>query len=89
VRPEKVRLQPATGEPDGDVNAIRGTVIVSAFLGVSIQYVIQAAGGEELTVIAQNVDSGARDSLGAGQDVQLAWDPDHTFVVAKEDNDGT
>ena len=37
-------------------NALRGTVVVAAFLGTSIQYVIKAPGGEELTVFAQNLD---------------------------------
>ena len=32
----------------------KGTIVVAAFLGVSIQYVIKAAGGEELNVFAQN-----------------------------------
>ena len=65
-------------------NVLRGTVVVAAFLGVSIQYVIKAAGGEELTVFAQNTDGSEPESLGAGREVQLAWDPQHTFVVAKE-----
>jgi len=84
VRPEKISLVPAGQEcPDG-ANVLRGTVVVAAFLGVSIQYVIRAAGGEELTVIAQNADGSEPDSLGAGREVQLAWMPQHTFVVAKE-----
>jgi spermidine/putrescine transport system ATP-binding protein len=84
VRPEKVRLFPA-GTPTGDgANVLRGTVVVASFLGVSIQYIVRAAGGEELTVFAQNLDGAQPESLGAGREVQLAWDPQHTFVVAKE-----
>jgi spermidine/putrescine transport system ATP-binding protein len=84
VRPEKVTLRPA-GEtlPEG-VNVLRGTVVVAAFLGVSIQYVIRAAGGEELTVFAQNTDGSEPESFAVGREVQLVWDPHHTFVVAKE-----
>ena len=83
VRPEKIRLLPADGEvPDGS-NILRGKVIVAAFLGVSIQYVIRAAGGEELNVFAQNIDGAEPDSLGVGREVQLAWAPEHTFVVAR------
>ena len=59
-------------------------MVVAAFLGVSIQYLVRAAGGEELTVIAQNADGAEPDALGPGREVQLAWNPDHTFVVAKE-----
>jgi spermidine/putrescine transport system ATP-binding protein len=84
VRPEKVTLSPA-GQPVGDGhNVLRGTVVVASFLGVSIQYVIKAAGGEELHVFAQNLDGAEPESLGPGREVQLAWDPQHTFVVAKE-----
>jgi spermidine/putrescine transport system ATP-binding protein len=84
VRPEKVTLSPVGSEVAGGMNVLRGTVMVASFLGVSIQYVIRAAGGEELTVVAQNLDGAEPESLGAGREVQLTWDPQHTFVVAKE-----
>jgi spermidine/putrescine transport system ATP-binding protein len=83
VRPEKITLIPAgTPAPDG-TNVLRGTVVVASFLGVSIQYLIRAAGGEELTVIAQNTDGSEPDAFAVGREVQLAWDPRHTFVVAR------
>jgi spermidine/putrescine transport system ATP-binding protein len=84
VRPEKVTLVPAGQTAPAGANVLRGKVIVAAFLGVSIQYVIRAAGGEELTVIQQNAEGAEPESFAAGRDVQLAWDPQHTFVVAKE-----
>jgi spermidine/putrescine transport system ATP-binding protein len=84
VRPEKVTLSPAGATVAEGSNVLRGTVVVASFLGVSIQYVIRAAGGEELTVFAQNLDGAEPKSLGPGREVQLAWDPQHTFVVAKE-----
>jgi spermidine/putrescine transport system ATP-binding protein len=84
VRPEKITLKPANGATHGDLNALRGTVVVAAFLGTSIQYVIKAPGGEELTVFAQNLDGSEPDSFGPGREVDLTWNPHHTFVVAKE-----
>jgi spermidine/putrescine transport system ATP-binding protein len=84
VRPEKISLLPAGADCPADANVLRGTVIVAAFLGVSIQYLVRAPGGEELTVIAQNVDGAQPSSLGPGREVRLAWSPHHTFVVAKE-----
>ena len=82
VRPEKVTLSPA-GTPVADgANVLRGTVVVASFLGVSIQYVVRAAGGEELTVFAQNLEGADAETLGPGREVQLAWEPRHTFVVA-------
>jgi spermidine/putrescine transport system ATP-binding protein len=88
VRPEKVRLVPAGQEVRSDLNVLRGTVIVAAFLGVSIQYLIKAHGGEELTVFAQNSDGSEPDSLAAGREVQLVWEPQHTFAVAREPERG-
>ena len=88
VRPEKITLRPVNGHTsDGDVNSLRGTVVVAAFLGTSIQYVIQALGGEELTVFAQNLDGSEPDSFGPGREVDLTWNPHHTFVVAKEQSE--
>ena len=85
VRPEKITLLPAATEPPPGANVLRGTVVVASFLGVSIQYLVRVAGGEELTVIAQNADGAQPDSLGAGREVQLSWSPQHTFVVLKEE----
>jgi spermidine/putrescine transport system ATP-binding protein len=84
VRPEKIELVPASGGILDGSNALRGTVTVASFLGVSIQYVVTAPGGEELTVIAPNRDGGQPAALGVGQEVLLTWDPQHTFVVARD-----
>jgi len=88
VRPEKVQLSPADGAaehaPANGANVLRGRVAVASFLGVAIQYVVTRPDGDELTVIAQNRDDGELASLGAGREVNLTWNPDHTFVVLKE-----
>jgi spermidine/putrescine transport system ATP-binding protein len=84
VRPEKIELVPAAAGVPAGQNALRGTVTVASFLGVSIQYVITAPGGEELTVVAPNRDGAQPHALGAGQDVLLTWDPRHTFVVTRD-----
>jgi spermidine/putrescine transport system ATP-binding protein len=84
VRPEKITLIPA-GEPVPDgANALRGTIVVAAFLGVSIQYVIKAAGGEELNVFTQNTHGSEPEALAVGREVQLTWAPEHTFVVDRD-----
>jgi len=64
-----------------DIAALVGLVL--AFLGVSIHYVIKAAGGEELQVFAQNTDGSEPEGLAVGRDVQLVWKPEHTFVVER------
>jgi spermidine/putrescine transport system ATP-binding protein len=84
VRPEKIRLFPAGEDVPSGSNILRGKVVVAAFLGTSIQYVIHTGGGEELNVFTQNTEGSEPDSLGVGRDVQLAWSPEHTFVVARD-----
>ncbi len=84
VRPEKITLVPGDGAPPPGTNVLRGRVTVASFLGVSIQYLVQAPGGEELTVFAQNLDGAEPESFAVGREVQLAWNPKNTFVVAKE-----
>jgi spermidine/putrescine transport system ATP-binding protein len=85
VRPEKVKLLPADAPVQDGANVLKGRIVLSSFLGVSLQYVVKTAGGEELMVIAQNEQGSLPASLGAGQEVQMAWEPRHTFVVAAED----
>jgi spermidine/putrescine transport system ATP-binding protein len=80
VRPEKLHIVEPGGDTNGH-NVLNGTVEVAAFLGVSLQYLVRTPGGHELTVIEQNRDGGA---LGPGREVTLAWRPEHTFVVQKE-----
>jgi spermidine/putrescine transport system ATP-binding protein len=88
VRPEKITIRPGGDEPPSDQNVLRGQVTLASFLGVSIQYLVRTPGGEELTVIEQNRGgAAARDTLGPGREVLLTWNPEHTFVVAKEPPD--
>ena len=42
---------------------------------------------EELTVFAQNLEGLEPDSFGPGREVDLTWNPHHTFVVAKEQSE--
>jgi spermidine/putrescine transport system ATP-binding protein len=84
VRPEKIELVPAAAGVPAGRNALRGTITVASFLGVSIQYLITAPGGEELTVISANRDGATPHALAVGQEVLLTWDPQHTFVVARD-----
>jgi spermidine/putrescine transport system ATP-binding protein len=83
VRPEKLRLAPV-GSSDGTLNVLRGTVTDASFLGVLTQYIVRTTSGQEMTAIAQN--DGAQDltRIGPGREVDVAWSPDHSFVVAKE-----
>jgi spermidine/putrescine transport system ATP-binding protein len=84
VRPEKIDLMAAGASVPEGHNVLRGTVIVGSFLGVSIQYLIRSHGGEELTVFAQNRGGADAPALAPGQEALLTWDPQHTFVVSRE-----
>jgi spermidine/putrescine transport system ATP-binding protein len=85
VRPEKIALLAGDAEVPGDRNVLRGTITVASFLGVSIQYLVRAPGGEELTVVAPNLEGDRPEALAPGREVQLAWSPQHTFVVAAKE----
>jgi len=82
VRPEKIRMA-AAGDVASDANALVGTVRDASYLGVSTQYIVEAAGGQRLTVYEQNVERTVHGSLHRpGEEVRLTWSPDHTFVIA-------
>ena len=80
VRPEKLRIVPAGSERPPGWNGIRGTVSVAAYIGVSHQYTVEGPGGHRFTVYAQN--AGVEVAPQTGEDVDLIWHPQYTFVVA-------
>ena len=85
VRPEKIRLHEASAEAPANHNHLRGTVRDASYLGVSTQYQVEARGGTALTVYEQNVERATRAELWArGDEVQITWSPDHSFVVQAE-----
>lgn len=88
VRPEKVRIAPLEEAVPGGANVLRGQIVEGSYLGVSTHFLVRAAGGETLTVIAQNLDAGDGHEQALGQQVQLVWEPQHTFVVDSERADG-
>ena len=83
VRPEKIRMYGSDREAPAGFNILAGTVRDASYLGVSTQYVVETRGGGHLTVYEQNVERTIHGSLyRPGEDVRLAWSPDHTFAVA-------
>jgi spermidine/putrescine transport system ATP-binding protein len=66
-------------------NVISGVVTDASYIGVSTQYLVKTAWGEELMVFEQNLqNSGAK----PGDTVNLSWEPAHTFALdAKQDVD--
>ncbi|GAA2149565.1 ABC transporter ATP-binding protein [Kitasatospora kazusensis] len=79
VRPEKITLahaSAAAGIAEGR-NRLTGTVVDSSFIGVSTQYVVRSAAGQEIAVFEQNMDRDTR--IAAGAPVVLHWNPAHSF----------
>ena len=83
VRPEKIRMLTAEAAAPERFNVLAGTVRDASYVGVSTQYVIETRSGGRITVYEQNVERTIHGSLyRPGEDVQLAWSPDHSFAVA-------
>lgn len=77
VRPEKVSIHASIEEVPAGRNILTGgTVTDTSFVGVSTQYLVKAAGYEELGVFVQN--DGAR-IFRPGSDVVMSWDPSQGF----------
>lgn len=73
VRPEKIEL--GTGHP----NALEGTIVEQAYVGVATQYIVDTSCGR-LTVYRQNAAPGLNGAA-PGERLTLSWSPDSTFVV--------
>jgi spermidine/putrescine transport system ATP-binding protein len=81
VRPEKIRLSEIAATPPTGHNRLTGVVRDASYLGVSTQYQVESRGGT-LTVYEQNVERATRAELWSrGDEVQMTWSPDHSFVV--------
>ena len=73
IRPEKIEL--GNGQP----NALEGTVVEQAYVGVATQYIVDTDAGR-LTVYRQNASPGLNGAA-PGEHLTLSWSPDSTFVV--------
>jgi spermidine/putrescine transport system ATP-binding protein len=83
VRPEKIRLSEANDEIAPGMNRLSGTLTDASYLGVSTQYIVRLPDGHNVTVYEQNVERATKAELRTrGEVVQLAWLPEHSFVVA-------
>jgi spermidine/putrescine transport system ATP-binding protein len=88
VRPEKLRIGPATGDgpSSADSNFLEGSVIDASYVGVSTQYVVRVGDSHEITAYAQNFEtSGLSEQLSQGERVRLTWKPQHTFVISRRE----
>jgi spermidine/putrescine transport system ATP-binding protein len=87
VRPEKIRILSGSEPPEETDNAVRGRLRISTYVGVSSQYEVETPAGGTITVYEQNLGGPGRWAPQPGEEVLLAWHPEHTFVVEPEDRD--
>jgi spermidine/putrescine transport system ATP-binding protein len=82
VRPEKIRLHKEGVDPPGGHNRLSGVVTDASYMGVSTSYIVETRGGARVMVYEQNIERTTREELWTrGDQVDLTWIPDHTFVV--------
>jgi spermidine/putrescine transport system ATP-binding protein len=80
VRPEKIFASPAGSEEHDGWNVLTGGRVTDvSFVGVSTQYLVRMAWGQELMVFEQN--TGQRNSFKNGDEVDLAWARGHAFLL--------
>jgi spermidine/putrescine transport system ATP-binding protein len=78
-------LEAAEGAPQAaDSNELLGHIVDAAYIGLATQYVVRTDGGADLQVFVQN-NASAMSGLDEGDRVVVRWDPEHTFVVEREE----
>jgi spermidine/putrescine transport system ATP-binding protein len=50
-----------------------------SFTGLSTQYLVRTAWGQEISVFAQN--AGGERRVAVGESITVAWRPEHTFPL--------
>jgi spermidine/putrescine transport system ATP-binding protein len=89
IRPEKFRMIESSKDVPPGLNRAPGVVTHASYLGVSTQYIVTLADGHRVTVFEQNVERATKAELwAAGEQVVLAWSPDHCFVVDEDASQG-
>jgi spermidine/putrescine transport system ATP-binding protein len=87
VRPEKIQLLPETTVAPTTANTfLGGRVVDASYLGVSTQYLVRMPWNQELTVFVQNL--GVSERFQRGDQVQLIWEPGHSFGLAGDPEAG-
>lgn len=82
VRPEKLHIHTASQALAAGQNAVRATLRSAVFVGLSYQYFFETPGGREMSAFDRNTGGGA--AARPGEEVRLAWKPEHTFVMPVE-----
>ncbi|MDX6715585.1 MAG: putative spermidine/putrescine transport system ATP-binding protein [Baekduia sp.] len=82
VRPEKIRLLTGDASSDGLVSE-HGRVVDVSYVGPLTRYVVALAGGGQLQVVQQNLETSSAQALEVqGREVRVAWREEHTSAIA-------
>jgi spermidine/putrescine transport system ATP-binding protein len=81
VRPEKMHLAGGLDKVPSGHQSVTGIVTDSSYVGVSTQYLVRPAWGDELTVFVPN--SGVAAPLAVASEVTVHWRPEHAFLLPR------
>ena len=84
VRPEKIRILEEQEATQAGDQVERGAIRDVVYVGSITRYIVDLAAGGALTVVRQNLEGFGGDAdEDRGRPVQLAWRPDHTYVIER------
>ncbi|MEU0554766.1 ABC transporter ATP-binding protein [Dactylosporangium sp. NPDC006015] len=81
VRPEKMHLATGLDKVPAGHQSVTGIITDSSYVGVSTQYLVKPAWGDELTVFVPN--SGVSAPLAVASEVTVHWRPEHAFLLPR------
>jgi spermidine/putrescine transport system ATP-binding protein len=84
LRPERLDLSRANGEPSDGFSVLEGTVHELFFVGTHRKYLIELGAGKRIAVAAPNRTS-AGPELTVGDRVRLTWAQDDAWVIKDSD----
>ena len=83
VRPEKIRMENPTTDPEADEQSTTGQVREVVYLGSDTRYIVALDAGGELVVTQQNLQTSSMEVLAArGRPVRLIWKRHHVLSLA-------
>jgi putative spermidine/putrescine transport system ATP-binding protein len=86
IRPEKIHLSAADQKIGTDMFSVDGKVRDVVYLGLYTRYLVELAGGGDLVVVEQNLNTTSMEVMKArGQKVRLLWKKEHVRYVGGHD----
>jgi putative spermidine/putrescine transport system ATP-binding protein len=90
VRPEKIRMLGENDTPGPGVEVQRGVIREVVYVGSATRFIVDLVDGGTLTVVSQNLEGIKGETAeDRGRTVQLAWRPEHTYVIEQHETEET